>query len=174
MKNDIDRSPITDPRREIAAAGHDYVHDQDPPGRLLAATIAVLIWIFVGILAVFVASGCSSVPKIPDGTDVQVSLIGIDIAPLGQLPQYPSVTFGSKTVIARTAPRDANGNTAAGINRMQARVPGIDVTSTVATSPGELGDQLAKSEGAIRALHGTPPASPITDNLSPITVRAPP
>lgn len=98
-------------------------------------------------------SGC----RIPDGTNVTTSGVGLIVEPFGSAPQAPKAAVGSfSNSFSLPAPAEAGPT----INRIQVRAPGVDHTSTVTQGPvGQemqaAGDVLPKS---LEALHGPGPA----------------
>ena len=93
------------------------------------------------VLSCLFFSGCSSLDKIPDGTQLQSSTFGLRVAPND--PAGTPLTLGSHSTIVTTAqPPDAGPN----LNRFQAEAPmGVNIRSTVAT--GAVGEQLREAGG---------------------------
>lgn len=132
----------------IREAGHDYVHDQDEPGHLVAKSIAIAVWCAVVALILF-ACGC----QIPPGTHAQTAGIGLDVEPFGSAPNAPRARIGSfATQYSTPVPADSG----ASLNRTQLDGPlGVSQTSTQAI--GAVGDQVGRGGetlvGVVGALH---------------------
>ena len=124
---------------------HDWPGNPRPPFFLVSFAGAALVVALVCIVTAL--SGCSSIDKLPAGTQVQSSTFGLKVAP--QAPDGTPLTLGSHSLIITTAqPNDAGPN----LNRFEGRAPGIQLRSTVATGP--VGEQLQKAGGpeALREL----------------------
>lgn len=116
----------------------------------------VLLFGALVIVLCALAIGCSSIDKLPAGTQLQSSTFGVKIAP--QAVDGVPLTLGSHTTIITTAQPSAAGPN---LNRFDGRAPGVNVRSTVAS--GAVGEQLGKlagSEAALEALVRDPDASP--------------
>lgn len=90
---------------------------------------------------VFGLSGCSSLQKIPEGSQFQSSTFGLKFAPAA--PDGAPFVLGSHSLIVTTSqPPDAGPN----LNRFEGAAPGVKLKSTVATGP--VGEQLNAAGGA--------------------------
>lgn len=140
---------------QIREAGHDYVHDQNEPGRLLAKAIATLVWTAVCLLILF-ACGC----HLPPGTHAQTTGVGIDFSPLGDSPESPKLRLGSfATQFATPVPADAG----ASFNRSDLHAP-FGIRQTATEGLGALGREFKE---------GGQPLVEVIDRLHPINVPNP-
>lgn len=99
-----------------------------------------MVRFFAGLL-LLCAVGCSSLDKLPAGSQLQSSTFGVRIAP--QSADGTPFTLGSHSVIITTAqPETAGPN----LNRFEGQAPGVNIRSTVASGP--VGEQLKAAGGA--------------------------
>lgn len=126
-----DSSRLIDTPIDIAIGG--------PHRRPFFAVVLPGAIVVVAILASL--SGCSSLEKIPDGSQFQSSTFGLKFAPAA--PDGAPFILGSHSLIVTTAqPPDGGAN----LNRFEGKAPGVTLKSTVATGP--VGEQLEAAGGA--------------------------
>ena len=120
----------------------DWLDPDKPPYFLIVGLGTILTFLALSFL-----SGCSSIDKLPPGTQVQSSTFGLKVAP--QAPDGTPLTLGSHSLIITT---EQSENAGPNLNRFQGRAPGVEIRSTVATGP--VGEQLREAGGpeALRQL----------------------